>query len=172
MRKWRTSRAAVAAAMVALAARARAMARSRPTSVQVGAARHCLQHARSRASTQLCRVCRHSAETTAHPDHITLCRGALSCVLSGSCVRGYAFPPLPSFSDCGSFSGCTPCCCALPPDPGTTIIFTISGHKKKKDKLLTMDESEITYEMVSRKLREIITSRGRKGTDKLEQVRA
>lgn len=33
-----------------------------------------------------------------------------------------------------------------------------------------MDTSEITYEMVARKLREIITSRGRKGTDKQEQV--
>jgi hypothetical protein len=45
-----------------------------------------------------------------------------------------------------------------------------SGHAKKKDKLLTMDASEITYEMVAKKLREIVTSRGRKGTDKHEQV--
>lgn len=44
------------------------------------------------------------------------------------------------------------------------------GPSKKKDKLLTMDSSEITYEMVARKLREIVTSRGRKGTDKQEQV--
>lgn len=41
---------------------------------------------------------------------------------------------------------------------------------KKRDKLLTMDASEITYEMVAKKLREIVTSRGRKGTDKHEQV--
>jgi len=33
-----------------------------------------------------------------------------------------------------------------------------------------MDASEITYEMVAKKLREIVTSRGRKGTDKHEQV--
>lgn len=46
-----------------------------------------------------------------------------------------------------------------------------TGHAaKKKDKLLTMDASEITYEMVAKKLREIVTSRGRKGTDKHEQV--
>lgn len=42
---------------------------------------------------------------------------------------------------------------------------------KKKDKLLTMDPKEITYEMVNKKLREIIMSRGRRGTDKQEQVR-
>lgn len=41
---------------------------------------------------------------------------------------------------------------------------------KKRDKLLTMDANEITYEMVAKKLREIVTSRGRKGTDKHEQV--
>jgi hypothetical protein len=46
-----------------------------------------------------------------------------------------------------------------------------AGAAKKKDKLLTMDSSEITYEMVAKKLREIVTSRGRKGTDKQEQVR-
>lgn len=33
-----------------------------------------------------------------------------------------------------------------------------------------MDASEITYEMVAKKLKEIITTRGRKGTDKHEQV--
>lgn len=44
------------------------------------------------------------------------------------------------------------------------------GHAKKKDKLLTMDASEITYEMVAKKLKEIVTTRGRKGTDKHEQV--
>jgi hypothetical protein len=34
-----------------------------------------------------------------------------------------------------------------------------------------MDPSEITYEMVNRKMREIIATRGRRGTDKQEQVR-
>lgn len=43
-------------------------------------------------------------------------------------------------------------------------------QQKKKDKLLTMDPKEITYELVNRKLREIVMSRGRKGTDKQEQV--
>jgi translation initiation factor 3 subunit C len=33
-----------------------------------------------------------------------------------------------------------------------------------------MDASEITYEMVAKKLKEIVTTRGRKGTDKHEQV--
>ena len=42
---------------------------------------------------------------------------------------------------------------------------------KKKDKLLTMDPKEITYELVARKLKEIRESRGRRGTDKQEQVR-
>mmetsp|Transcript_33430 Transcript_33430/g.84725 ORF Transcript_33430/g.84725 Transcript_33430/m.84725 type:complete len:947 (-) Transcript_33430:272-3112(-) len=41
---------------------------------------------------------------------------------------------------------------------------------KKKDKLMTMDPKEITYEMVNKKLREIVMSRGRRGTDKQEQV--
>lgn len=34
-----------------------------------------------------------------------------------------------------------------------------------------MDPAEITYEMVNRKMREIIGTRGRRGTDKQEQVR-
>jgi hypothetical protein len=42
---------------------------------------------------------------------------------------------------------------------------------KKKDKILTMDPAEITYEMVNRKMREIISTRGRRGVDKQEQVR-
>jgi hypothetical protein len=33
-----------------------------------------------------------------------------------------------------------------------------------------MDPAEITYDMVGKKLREIMTSRGRKGIDKGEQV--
>ena len=33
-----------------------------------------------------------------------------------------------------------------------------------------MDPAEITYEMVNRKMREIISARGRRGTDKQEQV--
>eukprot|EP00882_Tetradesmus_deserticola_P006590 GHRQ01006939.1.p1 GENE.GHRQ01006939.1~~GHRQ01006939.1.p1 ORF type:complete len:782 (+),score=486.53 GHRQ01006939.1:187-2532(+) len=45
-----------------------------------------------------------------------------------------------------------------------------AGASKKKDKLLSMDSAEITYEMVAKKLRDIATSRGRKGTDKQEQV--
>lgn len=35
-----------------------------------------------------------------------------------------------------------------------------------------MDPKEITFEMVFRKLKEIVATRGRKGTDKLEQVGA
>lgn len=41
---------------------------------------------------------------------------------------------------------------------------------KKKDKLFTMDPKEITYEMVAKKLREIVAARGRRGTDKHESV--
>jgi len=45
-----------------------------------------------------------------------------------------------------------------------------SKGDKKKDKLLTMDPSEITYDMVARKLREIALARGKKGVDRQEQV--
>ncbi len=34
-----------------------------------------------------------------------------------------------------------------------------------------MDPTQITYDMVGKKLREIVTSRGRKGVDRSEQVR-
>ena len=39
-----------------------------------------------------------------------------------------------------------------------------------QDKILSMDPTQITYEMVSKKLREIVTSRGKKGIDRNEQV--
>lgn len=42
--------------------------------------------------------------------------------------------------------------------------------EKKKDKVMTMDPKDITYELVSKKLKEIIMTRGRRGTDKQEQV--
>ena len=45
-----------------------------------------------------------------------------------------------------------------------------SRGEKKRDKLLTMDPKEITYEMVNRKLREISLARGKKGVDRQEQV--
>eukprot|EP00798_Chlamydomonas_sp_ICE-L_P014783 gene14783-20833_t len=48
--------------------------------------------------------------------------------------------------------------------------FKTQQVAKKKDKMLTMDPKEITYEMVSKKLREIMLTRGRRGTDKEEQV--
>lgn len=54
-----------------------------------------------------------------------------------------------------------PALCSRAPQP---------QQQKKKDKLMTMDPKEITYEMVNRKLREIVMSRGRRGTDKQEQV--
>jgi hypothetical protein len=41
---------------------------------------------------------------------------------------------------------------------------------KKKDKIMTMDPKEITFDMVNKKMREILAARGRKGTDKTEQV--
>jgi hypothetical protein len=59
----------------------------------------------------------------------------------------------------------------MPPACANLVHVVTAGAAKKKDKLLTMDSSEITYEMVAKKLREIVTSRGRKGTDKQEQVR-
>ena len=46
-----------------------------------------------------------------------------------------------------------------------------SKGDKKKDKLLTMDPTEITYEMVNKKLREIALARGKKGVDRQEQAR-
>ncbi len=45
-----------------------------------------------------------------------------------------------------------------------------SKQEKKKDKLLTMNPQEITYDMVSKKLKEVIMSRGKKGVDRREQV--
>ena len=53
-----------------------------------------------------------------------------------------------------------------------TLLSLQPQAAKKKDKLMTMDPKEITYEMVNRKLREIVMSRGRRGTDKQEQVRS
>ena len=44
------------------------------------------------------------------------------------------------------------------------------SQEKKRDKLYTMDPTEITYDMVGKKLREIVTSRGKKGIDRSEQV--
>ncbi|BDA51264.1 Eukaryotic translation initiation factor 3 subunit C [Coccomyxa sp. Obi] len=45
-----------------------------------------------------------------------------------------------------------------------------SAKEKKKDKLLTMDPKEITFEMVNKKLQEIVLSRGKKGIDRQDQV--
>ena len=45
-----------------------------------------------------------------------------------------------------------------------------SKSEKKRDRLLTMDPTEITYEMVNKKLREIALARGKKGVDRQEQV--
>jgi translation initiation factor 3 subunit C len=54
--------------------------------------------------------------------------------------------------------------------------FNVNGRylqpvqAKKKDKIMTMDPKEITFDMVNKKMREILAARGRKGTDKQEQV--
>lgn len=45
-----------------------------------------------------------------------------------------------------------------------------SRMEKKKDKLLSMDPNDVTYEMVAKKLREVIGLRGKKGIDRQEQV--
>lgn len=45
-----------------------------------------------------------------------------------------------------------------------------SRNEKKKDKILTMDKTQITYEMVNKKLKEIAMARGKKGVDRQEQV--
>ncbi|KIZ00748.1 Eukaryotic translation initiation factor 3 subunit C [Monoraphidium neglectum] len=55
-------------------------------------------------------------------------------------------------------------------DEGEERVDKRIAPAKKKDKILTMDPSEITYEMVNRKMREIIATRGRRGTDKQEQA--
>ena len=46
-----------------------------------------------------------------------------------------------------------------------------SRGEKKRDKLLTMDPKEITYDMVNKKLRDISLARGKKGVDRQEQAR-
>ena len=48
--------------------------------------------------------------------------------------------------------------------------FTEAAAPRKKDKLLTMDPKEITHELVAKKLKELISQRGRRSTDKREQV--
>jgi len=47
-----------------------------------------------------------------------------------------------------------------------------SRQEKKKDKLLSTDPSEITYDVVAKKLREIVVARGKKGIDRSEQARS
>ena len=46
----------------------------------------------------------------------------------------------------------------------------LNGDALVQDKLLTMDPKEITYEMVNKKLQEIVLSRGKKGIDRQDQV--
>ncbi|KAL6745259.1 eukaryotic translation initiation factor 3c [Haematococcus lacustris] len=48
--------------------------------------------------------------------------------------------------------------------------FRQAHQAKKKDKIMTMDPKEITYDMVNKKLKEVLMTRGKKGTDKQEQV--
>lgn len=45
-----------------------------------------------------------------------------------------------------------------------------SRMERKRDKLLSMDPNDVTYEMVAKKLREVIGLRGKKGIDRQEQV--
>lgn len=45
-----------------------------------------------------------------------------------------------------------------------------SKSEKKKDRLLSMDPKDISYEMVSKKLQDIMLARGKKGVDRQEQV--
>jgi hypothetical protein len=47
-----------------------------------------------------------------------------------------------------------------------------SRQEKKKDKLLSTDPTEITYDVVAKKLREIVVARGKKGIDRSEQARS
>ncbi len=51
-----------------------------------------------------------------------------------------------------------------------TGISRLSSSALLQDKLLTMDPKEITYEMVNKKLQEIVLSRGKKGIDRQDQV--
>ena len=44
------------------------------------------------------------------------------------------------------------------------------GGAAKKDKILTTDPSQITYEAVDKKLRELVLARGKKGVDRQEQL--
>eukprot|EP00891_Asterochloris_glomerata_P007222 jgi/Astpho2/7222/fgenesh1_pm.00113_%23_10_t len=45
-----------------------------------------------------------------------------------------------------------------------------SKTEKKKDKILSMDPTQISYDMVTKKLKEIVMARGKKGVDRNEQV--
>jgi len=50
------------------------------------------------------------------------------------------------------------------------LCHSAQAMTKKLDKLMTMDPKEITFEMVHKKLMEIVSTRGRRGTDRQEQV--
>jgi translation initiation factor 3 subunit C len=45
-----------------------------------------------------------------------------------------------------------------------------SRTEKKRDKILTMDPTQVTYDMLTKKLKEVVMARGKKGVDRQEQV--
>jgi hypothetical protein len=95
-----------------------------------------------------------------------LCSLASSPLLLLRLSRRTAPPSWCPFCSCVQPHSSPPPAAPPPPPPPPPP----PGPAKKKDKILTMDPAEITYDMVGKKLREIMTSRGRKGIDKGEQV--
>lgn len=101
-----------------------------------------------------CTGCSHAPQHAAHP----------LCTLVG-------FDP--ATAQCAQHVACPAARLALCRARLTLVCVCVAPQPqaaKKKDKLMTMDPKEITYEMVNKKLREIMMSRGRRGTDKAEQV--
>lgn len=50
------------------------------------------------------------------------------------------------------------------------MALTACRRDKKKDELLSMDPEKITYEIVSDKQRAIAQARGKRGTDRFDQL--
>lgn len=54
--------------------------------------------------------------------------------------------------------------------PAVTVVQIKTKGEKKKDKFFTMDPTQISFDMVRQKLKDIVMTRGKRGVDRNEQV--